>query len=199
VLKPLIDAQYRTLADAGHTGTAGFSAGGMVSLYMGWDYTEWFTRIGFMSGDISLLTKTFYDRVMAEPWREIRIYQDFGTDEGPGLYLGDLVLRDNLLGKSPEHWVVEGDHRYFVGFGHAHTIHAAATRVPNMMTFLFPGTEEPNELLCAADLDCDGNVGVTDFLVLLATWATPDGDIDGDGDTGITDFLLLLANWGPCL
>jgi len=24
-------------------------------------------------------------------------------------------------------------------------------------------------------------------------------DFDGDGNVGITDFLELLANWGPCL
>ncbi|MEE9534340.1 MAG: hypothetical protein V3W06_07965 [Acidimicrobiia bacterium] len=28
---------------------------------------------------------------------------------------------------------------------------------------------------------------------------TPDPpDIDGDGNVGILDFLALLANWGPC-
>jgi hypothetical protein len=54
---------------------------------------------------------------------------------------------------------------------------------------------------CVGDLDCDGSVGVTDFLLLLAAWGTnPDGppDFDGDGDVGINDFLELLARWGPC-
>ena len=54
---------------------------------------------------------------------------------------------------------------------------------------------------CPWDLDCDGNVGITDFLELLAAWGTDPGgppDIDGDGNVGITDFLALLANWGPC-
>ncbi|MHC5006673.1 MAG: hypothetical protein ACYTGF_04845 [Planctomycetota bacterium] len=54
---------------------------------------------------------------------------------------------------------------------------------------------------CPFDLDGDGDVGVTDFLSLLAQWGTdPAGppDFDGDGTVGITDFLLLLAEWGPC-
>ncbi|MHC4649440.1 MAG: C1 family peptidase [Planctomycetota bacterium] len=51
---------------------------------------------------------------------------------------------------------------------------------------------------CPADLSGDGVVNVSDFLLLLAAWGTPDGDIDGDGDTGITDFLQLLGAWGPC-
>ncbi len=35
----------------------------------------------------------------------------------------------------------------------------------------------------------DGDVGITDLLVLLANWGNP---------YGITDLLDLLAAWGPC-
>jgi hypothetical protein len=53
------------------------------------------------------------------------------------------------------------------------------------------------------DLDGDGFVGITDFLILLAEWGPCDApcpptcaaDLDGDCQVGITDFLLLLANW----
>ncbi len=199
-LKPQIDADYRTLTAPENTGTAGGSAAGMISLFLGWDYNDVFKRIAFWSGFIFVLDN-FEARVMAEPWREIRIYQDMGTLEGAINYQRDLDLRDNLLGKSPEHWVVEGDHRYFVAFGQDHNYANFGTRLPNAMTFLFPGTEEPNELLCAADLDCDANVGIVDFLALLAAWGPNPGhpaDIDGDGTVGIVDFLTLLANWGPC-
>jgi hypothetical protein len=45
----------------------------------------------------------------------------------------------------------------------------------------------------------DGDVGVLDFLALLAQWGQVGAscDIDGGG-VGVTDFLALLANWGPC-
>ena len=44
----------------------------------------------------------------------------------------------------------------------------------------------------------DGNVGINDFLDLLAQWGSPGScDFDGGG-VGITNFLELLANWGPC-
>jgi len=53
-----------------------------------------------------------------------------------------------------------------------------------------------------ADLDGSGDVGITDFLLLLGNWgpcpAPPDpcvGDLDGDGEVGIVDFLQLLASW----
>ncbi len=54
---------------------------------------------------------------------------------------------------------------------------------------------------CPADLDGDGEVGITDFLDLLKAWGTnPFGppDLDGDGTVGVTDFLALLQGWGPC-
>ncbi len=47
--------------------------------------------------------------------------------------------------------------------------------------------------------DNDGNVGINDFLALLAEWTLVDAPCDFDGGgVGITDFLELLANWGPC-
>jgi hypothetical protein len=54
---------------------------------------------------------------------------------------------------------------------------------------------------CPWDLDDSGDIGINDFLDLLAAWGTDPGgppDFDGDGDVGINDFLELLANWGPC-
>jgi hypothetical protein len=58
------------------------------------------------------------------------------------------------------------------------------------------------DLSCIGDIDNSGDVGVTDFLALLAAWGPqPLGDpadIDHDGSVGVTDFLKLLAQWGPC-
>ena len=55
---------------------------------------------------------------------------------------------------------------------------------------------------CPWDLNCDGDVRIEDFLIVLAQWGTDPGgppDFDDDGDVGINDFLELIANWGPCL
>ncbi|MHC4209386.1 MAG: dockerin type I domain-containing protein, partial [Planctomycetota bacterium] len=54
---------------------------------------------------------------------------------------------------------------------------------------------------CPGDINGDGEVGVLDFLDLLAAWGPNAGhpaDLDGDGEVGVTDFLALLAAWGPC-
>lgn len=60
---------------------------------------------------------------------------------------------------------------------------------------------------CFADVDGDGNVGINDFLDVLAQWG-PCGvpcsaDFSGPGDVpdgmvGIHDFLDVLGNWGAC-
>ncbi len=50
--------------------------------------------------------------------------------------------------------------------------------------------------------DDDGNVGIADFLALLAQWGTVDATCDfglGAPGVGIEEFLNLLANWGPCV
>ncbi len=54
-----------------------------------------------------------------------------------------------------------------------------------------------------ADFNCDGEVGIIDFLDLLGHWgpcpatgACP-WDLNRDGDVGINDFLGLLGDWGP--
>ncbi len=66
-----------------------------------------------------------------------------------------------------------------------------------VVCFISPGGFCP----CSGDCggDNNGNVGIVDFLALLAEWGqigTP-CDLDGGG-VGITDFLALLDNWGPC-
>ncbi|MHC4615189.1 MAG: M12 family metallo-peptidase [Planctomycetota bacterium] len=66
------------------------------------------------------------------------------------------------------------------------------------------GNGVPDECDVPGDLDGDGSVGITDFLILLARWGPcPDpcppaclGDLDGDCVVGINDFLTLLAVWG---
>ena len=56
-------------------------------------------------------------------------------------------------------------------------------------------------VLCPYDCQAmpDGEVGIDDFLLLLAQWGMVDTscDIDGGG-VGIDDFLGLLGNWGLC-
>ncbi len=49
------------------------------------------------------------------------------------------------------------------------------------------------------DVDCDGVVGINDFLAVLAAWGSCEScpaDLDGDGIVGIDDLLIVVQNWG---
>ena len=56
------------------------------------------------------------------------------------------------------------------------------------------------EPVCPWDCALEGNadVGINDFLALIAQWGEPGPcDFDGGG-VDINDFLKLIAHWGPC-
>jgi hypothetical protein len=58
-------------------------------------------------------------------------------------------------------------------------------------------TAEP----CPWDLNGNGNVGVLDLLLLIASWGSCEdcpADFDGNGLVNVMDLLALIANWGPC-
>jgi hypothetical protein len=53
---------------------------------------------------------------------------------------------------------------------------------------------------CAADVNGDRDVDVSDFLAILAAWGqsgVPE-DVNRDDIVSVLDFLQLLAEWGPC-
>jgi predicted alpha/beta superfamily hydrolase len=140
-LKPLIDARYRTRPGPESTFTAGQSSGANVALYMAWDFPHVFTRAGMHSGSFEN-APNFTTRVKQGPKRDIRIYLDSGED-----YLsGVLGLRDNLVAKAPP-FVVEGGLRHVYARGQQHLTEDFGSRRPMMLSFLYPATEETNELV----------------------------------------------------
>ncbi|MDX1655510.1 MAG: alpha/beta hydrolase-fold protein, partial [Candidatus Competibacteraceae bacterium] len=85
-LKPYVDRRYRTLPDRSHTGIAGSSLGGLISLYGGLKYQQVFSKIGAFS---PVLTEQVSGRRMVDYIRRrgsshpMKIYLDLGSSE-PG-------------------------------------------------------------------------------------------------------------------
>ncbi len=115
-----------------------------------------------------------------------------GLDLIPGTY--------RVLGNDGQHFDVainDGDNFYYPddvprSNALADALHDASDHLPVVVDYV---------ISCPADLDLDGDVGIVDFLDLLAQWDTNPGgppDFDGNGNVGIEDFLELLGNWGPC-
>ena len=51
---------------------------------------------------------------------------------------------------------------------------------------------------CTGDLDGDGVVDVSDLLMIIGAWGTPDADITGDNMTDVSDLLIAIGAYGPC-
>jgi len=146
-LKPAIDRDFRTRPDAAHTGIAGSSMGGLISLYGFLTTPEVFGFCGAFSpaywfADSRLLT-TIQERATGAG----RVYVDVGTQEGPTLanwnYQGrDLhamyrdgvrALRNALISKG---YVLGDSLLYVEAEGDAHNEAAWARRLPNALRYL---------------------------------------------------------------
>ena len=70
--------------------------------------------------------------------------------------------------------------------------------VVDMGAYEYAGDPFPVKL---GDINGSGVADVVDFLAVLAAWGSCSdqccpADLDIDGTVGCTDFVLLLANWG---
>jgi len=141
-VKPFIDREYRTLQDAKHTGLGGSSLGGLVSLYLGLKYPNFFGRLAVVSpsvfwGDKFILN--YVEALRGKPSE--RIWLDIGTKEGRNPDEQQQTVTDTRLLESAlikKGWKLEKDLKYFEAQGAEHNERAWAARVGQMLEFLFP-------------------------------------------------------------
>jgi alpha-amylase len=90
-LKPWLDRHYRTRPDPPHTGVAGSSMGGLISLYAALKYPGVFGRVGAFSPSLWFAPAIFSYARRAHPRRDTRVYLVMGGQEGdtPELYVRD--------------------------------------------------------------------------------------------------------------
>ena len=82
VLKPEIDAAYRTLPDREHTMIGGSSMGGLMSLYAAVEYNHIFSRAAVLSPSLCVSPKKLRELIRSHPLASpTRIYMDMGTGE----------------------------------------------------------------------------------------------------------------------
>jgi predicted alpha/beta superfamily hydrolase len=135
-LKPFIEGQYRTQPGAENCGMGGSSLGGLVTLYLGLQYPEVFSRLAVMSPSVWWRSRTILRTVGAlEKKPELRIWLDIGTKESTRAVPDARLLRDGLIKKG---WQLGEDLAYFEAEGGEHTESAWALRAGPMLRFLFP-------------------------------------------------------------
>ncbi|MEZ4647678.1 MAG: alpha/beta hydrolase-fold protein [Candidatus Eisenbacteria bacterium] len=134
-LKPFVDREYRTLPDREHTGLAGSSLGGLVSLYIGLENPETFSRVGVVSPSVWWADRFILREVAEKGKLDLRIWLDMGSAESPGAIGEARALRDALV---EEGWSPEDDLHYLEVRGAPHNESAWADRVDEMLEYLFP-------------------------------------------------------------
>lgn len=95
-VKRIVDADFRTLADREHTGIAGSSMGGLISLYGFFRFRHVFGFAGVMSPSLWFANHAVLDWVEGQPFAAGRIYIDVGMREGRRTVDDVLRLRDVL-------------------------------------------------------------------------------------------------------
>ncbi|HUF50971.1 MAG TPA: alpha/beta hydrolase-fold protein, partial [Longimicrobiales bacterium] len=95
-IKPLIDADFRTMPDRASTGIAGSSLGGLISLYAFFRYRHAFGFAGVMSPALWFANGAVLDYVARQPHAGGRIYIDAGMKEGQKTVDNVVRLRELL-------------------------------------------------------------------------------------------------------
>jgi len=108
-LKPRIDASFRTLTAADKTAVMGSSLGGVVSMYLAWQWPEVFGKAACLSSTFTW-RDDLMERIGVEPARNLRLYLDSGW---PGdNYEVNRSMRDLLVSRG----YVEGKDLLYLAF-----------------------------------------------------------------------------------
>ena len=110
-VKPLVDERFRTRADRAHTGIAGSSLGGLISLYAYLQHPEVFGFTAALSPALWFGNGAILKLAERVPRTPGRIYLDVGLREGATHVALARHLRDTLVAKGytpdRELWFVE--------------------------------------------------------------------------------------------
>jgi predicted alpha/beta superfamily hydrolase len=135
-LKPFLDETFRTLPAREHTGVGGSSLGGLISLYLGLEHPDIFSRLGVLSPSIWWNQRSILANVAdARPKPDLRIWLDIGTAEG-GRHVRDTEFLARMLEK--QGWKSEVDLHFEKIDGGVHDEDAWADRFHRVLSFLFP-------------------------------------------------------------
>lgn len=137
-IKPFVDKNYRTLADAKNTAVIGSSMGGLIAFYIAWWYPDVFSMSGCFSSAFKIRQFDATKHVLnySGPKKDIKFYFDCGKGDELErlLYPGMLEMRDLLV----ERGYVEGKDLWVVTDEEAiHNETAWAKRLPAVFEWFY--------------------------------------------------------------
>ncbi|MEA2162659.1 MAG: hypothetical protein QOK37_786 [Thermoanaerobaculia bacterium] len=138
-LKPIIDAQYRTLPDPSNTALGGSSLGGLATLHLGLTHPDCFCSLAVMSPSVWWDNRTILADVDRFDGRDRpRVWLDMGGREGAEGLANARLLRDRMLQHG---WRIGENFRYYEDRRADHSERSWAKRAPAVLEFLFPPIE----------------------------------------------------------
>jgi predicted alpha/beta superfamily hydrolase len=137
-IKPLVDAQFRTLPQAEATGVVGSSMGGLISLFAFFARPDVFGILGALSPSLWFAGRAIFGLLDSAPFHRGRIYLDVGRLEGAETLENARRLRDLLRAKG----YVPGEQlRYVEDRAGRHEESAWGRRFRASLPFLLPSSE----------------------------------------------------------
>jgi predicted alpha/beta superfamily hydrolase len=135
-VKAFIDSEYRTLSDPLNTAIGGSSLGGLVSLYLGLNRPDVFSKVIAMSPSVWWNKRSILKMIAATPVKpRLRVWLDIGSEEGDKAVKDAEALRDALITRG---WQLGDDLAFCLAQGAAHNEAAWARRIGPALQFLFP-------------------------------------------------------------
>jgi predicted alpha/beta superfamily hydrolase len=136
-VKPIIDRDFRTLADREHTGLLGSSMGGLISLYGMFNRPDVFGFAGVMSPALWIAGGAIYAYIEKQPFVPGKIYLDNGTRESSARKMNALLTEKGYIPGKDLLYVIEPDGE--------HEEAAWARRLPDALRFLLRTEKESSE------------------------------------------------------
>lgn len=139
-LLPYINSSYKVLEGPEHTTILGSSMGGIISLYVGISYPEFFGRVGALSTAV-WFDETDLLKYARNASEGLKIYSDIGTNETSGgviksfpeIYLyGAIALNESLLASS----INEENLKFVIDEGGEHNEETWNKRLPEIFDWL---------------------------------------------------------------
>jgi len=137
-LMPWIASQYWVRTEREHTGVGGSSLGGLVSLYLGLKFPQYFGKLAVLSPSVWWNHKSilgYVNELAPEIWERPRLWLDVGDQEGPRT----LQNAEHLYRRLKANGWKQGVTLHFERVeGGTHDEASWARRVAPLLKFLFP-------------------------------------------------------------
>ncbi|RNI28948.1 alpha/beta hydrolase-fold protein [Rufibacter latericius] len=116
-LKPYIDKHYRTLTGPEHTGVAGSSMGGLISMYAALKYPQVYGKAGVFSPAFWVAPQVYDYAAKTKPSKDLKLCLVAGAKEGKEMVpdmarMRDLLVKQGLKPSSLKYQVhADGEHK----------------------------------------------------------------------------------------